>query len=101
MATQLVSLGTLATIIIGLVISYFYVHYMWAALQKAVRTRHESDEGKDKYHLSLAGAIISVIVSSVAIAVYGIGPAFLYLGPVASLLSPIAVTYCLYQEFID
>ena len=101
MTSQFVSPGTLVTIAAGVVIAYFYVHFMWVALRKAVRTRNDVDEGTDKYRLSLVGAVISVIVSSIAIAVYGLGPVFLYLGPLASLASPIAVTYCLYQEYVS
>jgi len=54
--------------------------------------------GRDTYSGSLAGAGISVVLSSIAISLYGLGPAFLYLGPLAALLSPIAVTFCLREE---
>jgi hypothetical protein len=98
MGGQLVSTGTAITIVIGLVIAGFYLRYMWAALQQSVRTRDEPDEGIDKYHFSLVGAIVSVIASSAAIAAYGLGAAFLYVGPLLALLSAVAVARCLYQE---
>lgn len=99
MSDQFVSSGTAATIVVGVVIAYFYLRYFWAALRKAVLTRNHVDEGEeDRYHFSFAGAVISVVISATAIAIYGVGPGFLYLGPIAALLSPIAVTYCLYQD---
>jgi hypothetical protein len=97
---ELVSTGTALTIAAGALISVFYVHYMWGALRKAVRTRDEADAGQDTYARSLAGAVISVVVSAVSISVYGLGPALLYLGPLAALLSPIAVLFCLREELL-
>lgn len=102
MTDQFVSSGTAITIAAGVVIAFFYVKHMWAALQKSVRIRNDPDEGReDKYRYSLVGAVISVFLSYVAIAAYGLGPALLYLGPVLALVSPIAVTYCLYREALD
>jgi H+/gluconate symporter-like permease len=70
-----VSLGTVVAIVAGLIISYFYLYYMGAALRKSVRTRFDRDEGQpDKYHHSLVGAVIAVIVSIISIAIYGFGP---------------------------
>ena len=98
MGGQLVSTGTTFTIVVGLIIAAFYLRYMWAALQQSVRTRDEPDEGVDRYHFSLVGAVISVIASSAAIAAYGLGAACLYVGPLLALLSAVAVARCLYQE---
>jgi hypothetical protein len=98
MGEQVVSVGTAITIGVGLIIAGYYLRYMWAALQQSVRTRDELDEGEDKYHFSLVGAVVSVIASSGAIAAYGLGAAFLYVGPLLALLSAIAVARCLYQE---
>jgi small-conductance mechanosensitive channel len=97
----LVSTGTLATIGLGLVIGAFYLRYMWGALQRAVRTRDEADVGQDRYRFGLVGAVIAVFGSIVAIAVYGAGPAFLYVGPGLALLSAVAVAFCLRQEHRD
>ncbi|HMJ15736.1 MAG TPA: hypothetical protein VK524_30175 [Polyangiaceae bacterium] len=97
---QLVSPGTALTILAGVLISGFYIHYMWAALKKAVRTRDDADVGEDTYRRSFFGAVISVVVSAIAISVYGLGPFLLYLGPIAALLSPIAVTFCLREELV-
>jgi hypothetical protein len=44
-------------------------------------------------------AVIAVVASSAAIAVYGLSPAFFYVGPALALLSAVAVAYCLRQEF--
>jgi hypothetical protein len=99
MSDQLVSIGTVITILAGLVIGYLYLRFMWASLQKAVQTRDESDVGKDQYHFSFNGAVVSVVASSTAIAVYGVGPALLYVGPLLALSSAIAVAYCLRQEY--
>jgi hypothetical protein len=102
MSRLFVSPATLLTTLVGLVIAYFYIRHMWGALRKAVRTRHQSEEGQvDRYHGSLIGAVISVVLAAVLIASYGIGPAALYLGPVLALLSPIAVAYCLRQEWVE
>lgn len=101
MLIQLVSIGTLVTIIVGAAISFYYLYYMSAALQKSVRTRNDKDDGpEDQYHYSLIGAVISVIVSIVSIAVYGYGAAFLYWGPIVALLAAIAVAYSLREEFV-
>jgi hypothetical protein len=102
MTRLFVSPATLLTTLVGLVIATFYVRHMWAALRKAVRTRHESEEGQvDRYHHSLIGAVISVVLAAAFIGIYGIGPAALYLGPALALLSPIAVAYCLRQEWVE
>jgi hypothetical protein len=98
MSEQLVSGGTLLTILIGLVISYFYLKHMWSALQKAVRTRDDADTGQDRFSRSMIGAIIAVIGSAAAITVYGAGPALLYAGPALALASAIAVAFCLREE---
>ena len=98
MRGQLVSTGTTITIIVGLIIAAFYLRYMWAALQQTVQTRDEPDEGVDRYHFGLVGAVISIFASSAAIAAYGLGAAFLYAGPLLALLSAVAVARCLYQE---
>ena len=101
MSIQLVSIGTLITIIVGAVISYCYLYYMGAALQKSVRTRNDKDDGpEDRYHYSLVGAVVSVIVSIVSIAIYGYGPAFLYWGPIVALLAAVAVAYSLREELV-
>jgi hypothetical protein len=100
MPTQLVSSGTLVTIVIGLIIGAVYLRFMWAALQKAVRTRDDADTGKDQYHFSFAGAVISVVASSAAIAAYGLGGSLLYLGPLLALGSAVAVSWCLRREWV-
>lgn len=98
MSSQFVSGGVLLTALAGLVIAFFYIRYFLSALQKAIRTRNDAEESDDRFEFSLLGAVISVVISASVIALYGVAPFLLYLGPIAALLSPIAVTYCLYQE---
>ena len=101
MPTQLVSFGTLITIIVGVIISAYYLYYMGAALRKSVRTRNDKDDGpEDSYHYSMIGAVISVIISIESIAIYGDGPAFLYWGPIVALLAAVAVAYSLREELV-
>jgi hypothetical protein len=99
MSSLFVSGSVALTAAVGLVIAIFYVEAMWGALQKAVQTRDDPEEqAQDTYRYSLLGAVSSVLVSSIAIAAYGVAPVLLYLGPILALASPIAVTYCLRQE---
>ena len=101
MPQQLVSPGTAATLLIGVLISVVYVRYMWGALARAVRTRDEVDTGEDRYRHSLIGALIAVFGSALAISALGSGPALLYLGPALALLSAVAVARCLRSEYAD
>jgi small-conductance mechanosensitive channel len=101
MSEQLVSTGTAATLLVGLVIAIVYVRYMWGALSRAVRTRDEVDDGQDSYRHSLVGALIAVVGSALAISAFGLGPALLYLGPGLALLSAVAVARCLRTEYVD
>jgi hypothetical protein len=96
--TELVSTGTVVTLVVGIAIAYVYLRYMWSALQRAVRTRDDPDLGEDRYRFSLVGAVVAVVGSITAIAVYGAGPALLNLGPLLVLGSSVAVAYCLRQE---
>ncbi len=100
MSEELVSTGTVLTLVVGIAVGYVYLHYMWSALQRAVRTRDEPDLGEDRYRFSLVGAVVAVVGSITAIAVYGAGPALLYLGPLLALGSSVAVAYCLRQEAV-
>ena len=101
MPQQLVSPGTAATLLVGVLISVVYVRYMWGALGRAVRTRDDADTGQDRYRNSLIGALIAVFGSALAISALGLGPALLYLGPVLALLSAVAVARCLRSEYAD
>jgi Mn2+/Fe2+ NRAMP family transporter len=99
MSTELVSTGTIVTIVVGAIIAYYYLYYMSAALRKSVRTRDEKDDGpEENYSYSLIGAVVSVIVSILSIAIYGCGAAFLYWGPIVALLAALAVAYSLREE---
>jgi hypothetical protein len=101
MFEELVSTGTILTILVGLGIGYVYLRYMWGALQHAVRTLDDADGGEDRYRFSLVGAVVAVIGSISAIAAYGAGPALLYVGPSLALASASAVAYCLRREAVE
>lgn len=93
---------TVATTLVGLVIAAFYLRYMWLALQGAIESRAEAEDGRpDQFGRSLVGAVTAVVASSAAIAAFGIGPRWLYLGVLLALLSPAAVAYTLYRETDD
>jgi hypothetical protein len=95
----LVSPATAVVIAIGIVISVVYLQYMWRVLQHVARTIDEPDDGQpDAFAYSFIGAIIAVVGSWLAIASYGVGPQFLYVGIVLAFLSPIAVSYTFYRE---
>jgi hypothetical protein len=66
-----------------------------------LRTLDDADRGEDRYRFSLIGAVIAVIGSISAIAVYGAGPALLYVGPLLALASAVAVAYCLQRETVE
>ena len=97
-----VSSATVVTIVIGIVITFFYLRYMWLVLQRVAQTLDDPDDGKsDGFGHSFVGAIIAVIASSLAIAAYGFAPQFLYIGIALALGSPIAVAYTLRRELND
>jgi len=99
MPNLLVSWGTVLTIVIGVVIGFFYLRYMWLALQRVAKTLDDPDEGKsDAFGYSFIGAIIAVVASSLSIAAYGFAPQLLYVGVVLALASPIAVAYTFRRE---
>lgn len=96
-----VSNATLATIIVGLAISVVYIRYMWLALRKAADTIDVPDDGgSDAFGHSFLGAILAVVASAASIAAYGVAPAFLYLGILLALVSPIAVAYTFHRELV-
>jgi amino acid transporter len=101
MSQQFVSSTTVIALVIGAIIAYFYLYFGWKALRKSIQTRNEPDEGPgDKYRHSVIGAILSVAVSIVSIAIYGAGPIFLYWGPILAMVAAVAVTYALRDEVI-
>lgn len=77
MPQQLVSPGTAATLLVGVLLSVVYVRYTWGALGRAVLTRDEVDSSEDRYRHSLIGALIAVFGSALAISAIGFGPALL------------------------
>jgi hypothetical protein len=102
MTDFLVSPATALTIAVGLVISVIYLRYMGLALRRAAVTRDVPDDGRaDAFAYSFAGAVFAVIASAVAIALYGFGSSFLYIGPLLALAAPIATSYAFYRELND
>jgi hypothetical protein len=102
MANSYVSAATAITIIVGAIISLFYLRYMWLALQRVAVTLNDPDEGQsDSFGHSFIGAIVAVLSSALAISSYGYAPQFLYVGVLLALASPIAVTYTFYRELND
>ncbi len=102
MSNLFVSWTTIVTIVIGVVISSFYLRYMWLVLQRVAQTLDDPDDGKsDGFGHSFIGAIIAVLASSLAIIAYGFAPQLLYLGILLALASPIAVAYTFRRELDD
>jgi hypothetical protein len=102
MANFYVSSATLVTIVIGAVISLFYLRYMWLVLQRVAVTLNDPDEGEsDRFGHSFLGAVVAVLGSALAISSYGYAPQFLYVGVLLALASPIAVAYTFYRELHD
>lgn len=98
----LVSPATALTIVVGAVIGVFYLRNMWLVLGRVAQTLDEPDEDQpDAFAYSFAGAVFAVAASWLAIASYGLSPAFLYAGVALALLSPIAVGYAFYRELRD
>jgi hypothetical protein len=99
MLNLFVSPATVATIALGIVIAFFYLRYMWLALQRAAKTLDDpDDEQSDGFAHSFVGAIIAVIASSLAIIAYGFAPQLLYVGIALALATPIAVAYTFRRE---
>jgi small-conductance mechanosensitive channel len=102
MPTIFVSPTTIIALVIGIIITVFYLRYMWLVLQRVARTLDDPDDGKsDGFAHSFIGAIVAVVASSLAIVAYGLAPQFLYVGIALALASPIAVAYTFKRELDD
>lgn len=102
MPSFLVSPATALVLVVGIAIAYLYLRRGWAALHQAAVTVDAPDDSRtDSFAFSFAGAVIAVIASSAAIAAYGLGPDFLYVGVMLALLSPLAVAYTFARELSD
>lgn len=98
MHSTFVSAGTALTLVLGLALAAVYLRSMWRALQRAIQSRNDPDHGRDRYARSFIGAIVAVVGSVGAVASYGLGALFLYVGPALALLSAAAVALCLREE---
>lgn len=97
-----ISATTGAVMLVGAAIAAVYLKYMWQALSKASRDRYRADDGADdRYGHSLIGALVALGASILLVCAYGFAPVFLYLGPLACLLSPVAIIYCFTEELKD
>jgi putative exporter of polyketide antibiotics len=99
MAHYFVSNATLATLLVGLVISAIYLRYMWLALERAAETVDVPDDSiPDAFGHNFLAAVAAVVASALTITLYGIAPQFLYLGILLALISPVAVAYTFDRE---
>ena len=102
MPNFLVSPATIITIVIGVIVAFFYLRSMWLVLQRVAQTLDDPDDGSgDDFGYSFAGAVIAVIASSLTIVGYGFAPQLLYIGIFLALASPVAVTYTFRRELND
>jgi len=96
-ASQGVSTATILAVIVGVVISGFYIRSMYLVLHYASETYDvdfessgASDRSKSNNSLIL-GSFLLVVLSAFIISSYGLGSLFLYIGPILCLLGPIVV----------
>lgn len=94
-----VSLETTVFILIGVVISFFYIKGMAGVLSNAVRTYStETKTSQDTFTGGITNTLLAVIASAVVIWSYGLGAYWLYLGPILCLLSPIGIVYFMFLD---
>jgi hypothetical protein len=98
-SSPFVSTETLILCLIGIVIVFYYVKGMMAILSNAAKTYDFPDEEiHDSYKYSLPGTVIAVVLAALVITAYGWASAFLYLGPILCMISPIAIIYCMSRD---
>lgn len=89
-----VSTETATFFFIGIIIFFFYIKGMAGVLSNAARTySSDTEDSQDTYTNGLIGMVLAVIASAIVIWSYGLGPYWLYLGPILSLLSPIGIIH--------
>lgn len=98
-ASQGLSWPALLSIIIGAILTVFYVRGMYQVLHYASETYSIDFDDPTKIPLTnqkaskllLFGSAMLVVLSALIISSYGWGSAFLYVGPILCLLGPIVV----------
>lgn len=93
---QGVSAETILAVIVGLVISGFYLRGMYLVLHYAsetydVKFDFVQDDGNKSRNGLIIGSFLLVILSALIISSYGWTSLFLYIGPILCLLGPIVV----------
>jgi len=91
---------TIIFLIVGIVVCVFYLKAMLTVLNEAADSYTEvEDDMEGSYYAAPAwGAALAGIIAAIVIWSYGVNASFFYLGPVLSMLSPIAILYCMMQD---
>ncbi|MGJ3245882.1 MAG: hypothetical protein ACFE0I_07390 [Elainellaceae cyanobacterium] len=91
---------TIIFLIVGITVCVFYIKAMLTVLNEAADSYTEVEDDTDgSYYASPAwGAALAGIIAAIVIWSYGVNPSFFYLGPVLSMLSPVAILYCMMQD---
>ncbi|MGJ3251795.1 MAG: hypothetical protein ACFE0J_11780 [Elainellaceae cyanobacterium] len=91
---------TIIFLIVGIAVCVFYIKAMLTILHEAADSYTEVEDDTDgSYYAAPAwGAALAGVIAAIVIWSYGVNPSFFYLGPVLSMLSPIAILYCMLQD---
>lgn len=95
-----ISPATIILLFIGIVISVFYLKAMLTVLNEAADSYTEVEEDNDgSYYAAPAwGAALAGLIAAIVIWSYSVHATLLYIGPVLSMLSPVAILYCMFQD---
>ncbi len=94
-----VSPETTIFLLIGIIVSLFYIKGMAGVLSNAVRTYNaDVKSSQDAFTGGITNTLLAVIASAVVIWSYGLGAYWFYLGPVLCLLSPIGIIYFMFLD---
>lgn len=90
---------TILFLVVGMVVSIFYIKAMFTVLNEAAGSYYEEDEDNKSYYAAPAwGALLAGVIAALVIWSYGVNPSLLYLGPFLAMVSPIAILYCMAQD---
>ena len=70
-------------------------------LRKMGRTEGSEEQVIGSVGSSMLGAILAGLGSATIVGLYGVGPEFLYLGPVATIVAAVGVIVCFVQDITD